>query len=177
MPVEQEIEDDIFGVRNRTPEDIAQEWKAALSELGLSAVELADYMKKQGGDYRPYATILRGIQRMISGETKVSGEMFVIVTMLIRQHRRLKHRHAKLDWERHPSGSFSAYVEDYQVFLSPQSKSRWIVSCTAPSGFSPPFGRWQQSLDAAKNKALACVEEGMNDVAQLDFEARQRGEK
>ncbi|WP_323011059.1 hypothetical protein [Paracoccus sp. (in: a-proteobacteria)] len=174
MQAEQDIEQDIFGPAVRTPEDIAQEWKAALSELDLSAVELADYMNKQGGDYRPYTTILRGIQRMIAGETKVSGEMFVIVTLLLRQHRRLKARHPNLDWTKLPSGALSAKVEDYTVFLSPQTKGRWIVSCAAPGGFSPPFGRWQQGLDSAKNKALACVEEGMNDVAQLEFESRKQ---
>ena len=65
----------------------------------------------------------------------------------------------------------------YTVFLSSQAKGRWIVSCRVPSGFRPPFGRWQNNLDAAENRALACVEEGMNDVAQLEFEAQQREER
>lgn len=157
-----------------THEEIAQEWRAALEELGLSPVELADYMKKKGGDYRPYNTILRGIQRMVAGETRVSGEIFVIVRMLLRQQRRLEIKYHNIHWDILPSGAMSAQIEDYTVFLSPQTKGRWIVSCRADTGFSPEFGRWQDSLAEAKNKALACVEEGMNDFAYLKVE-RERG--
>jgi hypothetical protein len=159
-----------FGFPPKTHEEIAQEWRAALEELGLSPVELADYMKKKGGDYRPYNTILRGIQRMVAGETRVSGEMFVIVRMLIRQQRRLKNKYHNINWNKLPSGALSAQIDDYTVFLSAQSKGRWIVSCRADTGFSPEFGRWQDSLEEAKNKVLACVEEGMNDLAYLKAE-------
>ncbi|WP_105405471.1 hypothetical protein [Neorhizobium sp. T7_12] len=162
---DEEIDGDEFFNRKRTPEEIAQEWREALAELGLSAVELADFMKKNGGDYRPYATILRSIQRMILGEIRVSGEMFVIVRMLLRQHLRLKERHPALQWVQHPTGVFTAEVEDWSVSLSPQSKGRWIVIGTDPSGSSPQFGRWQQGITAAKNKALVCVEEGMSEFA------------
>ncbi|MCW2285492.1 hypothetical protein M2323_003365 [Rhodoblastus acidophilus] len=171
MLAENEIDEGVgFFKEPLTHEEIAEEWRTALAELGLSPVELADYMKKQGGDYRPYQTILRGIQRMIAGETRVSGEMFVIVRMLLRQHRRLKARHPNVEWSRVPTGAVSAQVEGYTVFLSPQSKGRWIVSCRDEAGFSPEFGRWQDSLQAAKNKALVCVEEGMSDIAYLRAE-------
>jgi hypothetical protein len=159
-----------FGFPPLTHEEIAQEWRTALEELGLSPVELADYMKKQGGDYRPYSAILRGIQRMVAGETRVSGEMFVIVRMLLRQQRRLKQKHPNIHWDEHPSGALSAQVADYTAFLSKQSKGRWIVSCRADTGFSPEFGRWQDNIEQAKTKALTCVEEGMNDLAYLTVE-------
>ena len=165
-----EIDGDDFFNRKRTPEEITQEWLAALDELGLSAIDLADYMKKNGGDYRSYASVLRGIQRMISGESRVSGEMFVIVRMLHRQYLRLNERHPDIRWESHPTGTLSAKVDDWTVHLSPQTKGRWIVSCSDANGSSPPFGRWQQNLAAAKNKALVCVEEGMNEHAQLRYE-------
>lgn len=162
-----EIDGDDFLQRKRTPEEITQEWLAALNELGLSAVELADYMKNNGGDYRPYASVLRSIQRMISAESRVSGEMFVIVRMLHRQYLRLRERHPNIQWESHPTGVLSAKVDDWTVSLSPQTKGRWIVICSDANGSSPPFGRWQQNLASAKNKALVCVEEGMNEHAYL----------
>lgn len=170
--VNEEIDLGPMGLVTRSHEDVASEWRKALLELGLSAVELADYMKKQGGDYRPYNTVLRSIQRMVAGETRVSGELFVIVNMLLRQKRRLSDRYPEVRWQQHSTGSHSADVEGWTVFVSPQSKGRWLLSCRAPDGYSPPFGRWQESLEIAKRKALSVVEEGMNDIAELKLAER-----
>lgn len=155
-----------------TPEQQRQTFAAALAELTLSPADLARHLEKNR-DYRDFSATIRGIQRMVAGETRISGEMMVIVNMLLRQHRRLKRRYPNLTWERTEHGTYWTQVEDWFVYISPQTRGRWILSCrNGPNhkDYSPPFGRWLDSLDEAKNKALACVEEGMSDLAEMEFE-------
>ena len=119
-------------------------------------------------DYRDSGATIRSIQRMVSGETRVSGEMMVIMNMLLRQRLRLKARYSNLAWQRYENGVFWAKVDDWYVHISPQTKGRWLLSCrhgTRPQDYSPPFGRWLNSLEEAQEKALFCVEEGMNEEA------------
>ena len=133
--------------------------------------DVATFINKK--DYRDYSATVRGIQRKVSGETRVSGEMMVIANMLLRQHRRLKARYPNLQWKQDQYGVYRTQVEDWYVCISPQTRGRWILSCrhgTGAKDFSPAFGRWLDSLEEAKNKALACVEEGMNDLAELSYE-------
>jgi hypothetical protein len=59
----------------------ATEFRAALADLGTSQSGLARLMTGLG-DPRPYETIRRGIQRMITGHAKVSGEMQVLIGLL-----------------------------------------------------------------------------------------------
>lgn len=165
--------DDIFH-HEPTPEEQRQKLIAALGELTLSPADLARHLEKNR-DYRDFSATIRGIQRMIAGETRVSGEMMVIVNMLLRQHRRLKARYPDLKWEQTEHGTYYAQVENWFVYISPQTRGRWILSCRngpSPKDYSPPFGRWLDSLEEAKNKALACVEEGMNDLAEFAYEQR-----
>ncbi|RJT28149.1 hypothetical protein D3227_34785 [Mesorhizobium waimense] len=167
-----ETPEDIFD-RKPTPEELTQKFNAALKELMLTPGDLATFMDKNR-DYREGSATIRGIQRMVSGETRVSGEMMVIVNMLLRQHRRLKARYPDLKWERNPHGAYWAQVEDWYVYISPQTRGRWILVCShgsSPKDYSPPFGRWLDSLEEAKAKALVCVEEGMNNLAEFDYEA------
>jgi hypothetical protein len=55
---------------------------------------LARLMHRKGDDRQP-ATILRTIQRMATGEARVSGEMRVILTMMRRAKNRSEKRAAK----------------------------------------------------------------------------------
>jgi hypothetical protein len=162
---------DIFDCKP-TAEELTQRFNAALGELMMTPADLANVMFKNS-DYRDASATIRAIQRMVSGDTRVSGEMMVIVNMLLRQHRRLKARYADLKWELNQYGAYWAKVEDWYVSISPQTRGRWILSCSngpGPKSFSPPFGRWLHSLEEAKAKALACVEEGMNDVAEFSYQ-------
>ncbi|RWD32149.1 MAG: hypothetical protein E5Y88_30010 [Mesorhizobium sp.] len=157
-----------------TPEEQRRKLIASLSELTLSPADLARHLERNR-DYREFSATIRSIQRMIAGETRVSGEMMVIVNMLLRQHRRLKARYRDLKWERSEHGVYWAQLDDWFVYISPQTRGRWILSCRngpGPKDYSPPFGRWLDSLEEAKNKALVCVEEGMNDLAEIGYEVR-----
>lgn len=160
--------DNIFGYKPTLEEQKAR-FNAILAELTLLPTDLAKFINRKDG--RDYSATVRAIQRMVSGETRISGEMMVIVNMLLRQHRRLKARYPDLQWQRNQYGAYQAQVEDWFVYISPQTRGRWLLSCShGPKGFSPAFGRWLDSLEEAKNKALACVEEGMNDLAEISYE-------
>ncbi len=69
-----------------TPESAAW-FRAMLEQLGENQSSLARLMHRKGDDRQP-ATILRTIQRMATGEARVSGEMRVILTMMLRAKKR-----------------------------------------------------------------------------------------
>jgi hypothetical protein len=63
-----------------TPESAAW-FRAELEALGQTQTGFARWMQRRGDDRKP-ATIIRHIQRMASGEARVSGEMRVILSMM-----------------------------------------------------------------------------------------------
>lgn len=58
-----------------------------LEELGETQASMARLMKRKGDDRQP-ATIERHMRRMACGEARVSGEMRVILSMMLRAKRR-----------------------------------------------------------------------------------------
>jgi hypothetical protein len=86
-----------------SPESAAW-FRAALEALGETQSSLARLMKRKGDDRQPN-TILRNIQRMASGDARVSGEMRVILTMMQRAKDRGERRTAERRSERddHPA--------------------------------------------------------------------------
>lgn len=76
-----------------TPEDIevrkadSAEFRAFLAEMGESHGGFARTLIRLG-DHRPKATIVRSIERMVSGDHKISGEMRVIMTVFRNSRRR-----------------------------------------------------------------------------------------
>jgi hypothetical protein len=172
---------DIFQPKKPTEEDLRQKFIAALAALSVTPAELADYMKKIG-DYRDFNATTRSIQRMVSGESRVSGEVMVIVNMLLRRHRRLKEQHPNIEWTVGADGVHRAQVMGWYLYIQPRRTSpsrptRYILSCSTgpgPKDFSPEFGRWLDSLEEAKNKALVVIEEGMNDLATFHHEEAER---
>ena len=160
----------------RTSEERRQDFVDGLAELRLKPSDLANKLEKYGDD-RPLKAILRSIDRVIAGETQVSPEMSVIMTMLLRQHRRLKRKYPEISWTITEHGAHQAQIDGWYVYVSPQTRGRWILSCASgPSrqDYSPPFGRWLDSLDEAKYKALVEVEEGINELAEIEHENQVR---
>lgn len=168
-------EDDVPGlVPRRTPEERRKEFIEGLAELRLKPSDLAAKLEKFGDD-RSFKSIIRSIDRVVSGETNVSSEMSVIVSMLLRQHRRLKKRNSDITWTINEHGTYQTKIDGWYVYISPQTRGRWILSCYAgPSreNYSPPFGRWLDSLEEAKHKAPVEVEEGMNELAEIEYEMK-----
>lgn len=155
--------------RKPTDEELRAQFTNALNEISFTPDELLKWMN-QRGDYRDASASIRSIQRMMSGETRVSGLMMVVLNVLLRQHRRLKASHPELIWSVNEHNIHVTQVDGWYVYISPQSKGRWLLSCSNGSSredYSPAFGRWLDSLDEAKNKALMSVEEGKADLADL----------
>ena len=153
-----------------TDEELRIEFINALEKISFTPSELLKWMSRRG-DYRESSASIRGIQRMMSGETRVSGPMMVLVNTLVRQHRRLKARHPNLAWSINEHGTYAAQVDGWHVYIAPQSKDRWLLTCSSGlsrEDYSPPFGRWLESLEEAQNKALMSVEEGMADMAEIE---------
>jgi hypothetical protein len=69
-----------------TPES-ARWFRAMLEELGETQASMARLMKRKGDDRQP-ETIARHMRRMATGEARVSGEMRVILTMMLRAKKR-----------------------------------------------------------------------------------------
>lgn len=155
-----------------TDEQLRGQFVQALEEISFTPGELLSWMSKRG-DYRDSSASIRSIQRMLAGETRVSGTMMVLMNVLVRQHRRLKARYPDLVWSVTEHGTYTTQIENWHVYISPQSKGRWLLSCSSgPSrdDYSPPFGRWLDTLEEAQNKALMSVEEGIADVAEFEIE-------
>jgi hypothetical protein len=147
------------------PEQIAAAFRSAFDELEETPTELAKRMR-QLGDHRSFSTILRSLQRMLAGDIGVSGEMLVIIRLLIRQQRARDRRYADLKWQRFDNGTVSATVDDFTLSLQPQTKGRWHVHLLHRSGYSPPWPTWQSNLDAAQKKALTCLMDAQDDLAE-----------
>jgi hypothetical protein len=165
------MNDDLFGDRSQeegsTPEERMVLFKALLDELDERPTELAKRLI-DFGDYRSGPTILRSIQRMASGDTAVSGEMLVIVKMLVNQQRQRNQREIALDWQRQPNGGWSVTVDGFIITLRPESKARWSINLVyIKTGYSPSWPAWQPSLEAAKRKAMTCLADGLLEVSEL----------
>ena len=127
------------------------------NELGLTPVELASRLRTWG-DHRSYDAIVRSVQRVLSGDTGISGEIKVIINMLTFLQQVEDQQNAGLQWVEMPSGSYTGKAGDFMLNLAPQSKGRWHISIVhQPSGYSHPWPTWQHDLDSAKRKALFCL--------------------
>lgn len=152
--------------------ELRAEFLAALEEVSFTPSELLKWMRHRG-DYRDSSASVRGIQRIVAGETRISGPMMVLVNVLVRQHRRLKAQHPDVKWTINQYGSYTAIVDGWHIYITPKSKGRWLLSCSnGPNreDFSPTFGRWLDSLDEAKNKALMAMEEGKAELAEIAYD-------
>lgn len=162
--------DDVLSLidRPQTPEEATAAFRVALAELDLSQRALAGKMKALG-DQRGFDTILRGVQRMATGDARVSGEMQVILTQLVRERARAKRIAERTVWNQ-SDGFLTAEVDGVALSLSPQSRGRWQVHArlAVPQGYSPPIPHWRSSLEEAKLRAVLCVDETLDQASALE---------
>lgn len=156
-----DFETDLQTTTDYKSEDLLRD----LQILDESAPELAKRMRGWG-DHRPIKTIVRSIQRMLAGDTIVSGEMRVIINMFLYQHRRRIEKYKNLEWIDHLNGTVSSAVDGYKINLLPQTKRRWIVLITNSNDRNHPFPNWQYDLESAKQMALKVLD----DAIRWDFE-------
>jgi len=128
-----------------------------MKEMYFSTSDLTEFMRSMG-DQRDYSTIMRSIQRMISGEVKVSGEMIVILQMLLGQRLRLKERHPDIKWEVQSDQRHIAHVDNYKIALIPERK-KWKIDCRRVGDkHSLTWERFSLSLKEAKYRCLPYIE-------------------
>jgi len=145
-----------------------EDFQAEFEALDLTAKELA--IRMQGwGDHREQATIVRSIQRMTAGETVISGEMKVIINMMLYQKHIEEKNNAEIVWTSFGNNSISAKAGEFTLSLSPQTKGRWHISIVHQDGYSHPWPSWQNSVEEAKRKALFCL----SDARRHIFEYRR----
>ncbi len=164
-----QMKDSAFDCK-RTPKQISAAFQADLKELDETLSELAKRMIDLG-DHRSFQTILRSLQRMVAGDIGVSGEIRVIVKMLLCRQRRCEKKNNDLVWKTLPNGIVSALKDDFTISLIPQTKRRWLVNLVyTKNGWSPSWPAWQSSLEAAKRKALACLDDAYDQLVEFERE-------
>lgn len=128
-----------------------------MKEMYFNTSDLTKFMKSMG-DPRDHSTIMRSIQRMLSGEVKVSGEMIVILHMLLGQRLRLKERYPDIEWEVQPDQRHIALVDNYKIVLIPEHK-KWKIDCTRVGDkHNHTWERFSLSLEEAKYRCLSYIE-------------------
>ena len=163
-PIESNDDDSLFSL---TSEERTEHFKELLEELDEKPTELASRLIRLG-DYRNAAAIMRGIQRMAAGDTKVSGEMLVIVRMLVNQQRLQYSKLSQVEWAQQANGAWVAKFEGFKITLHPQTKDRWSIYLRViETDYSPACGSWQVGLEAAKRKALVRLADGQMEAADL----------
>lgn len=58
-----------------------------------------------------------------------------------------------------------ATIADFKVDIAPQPRDRWSISLRHRSGYSPPWPRWEKSIEDAKASAILHVQLGLMDLA------------
>lgn len=135
-------------------------FRAALEEIGETHAGLARLLQRNGDDRQP-ATILRHIQRMATGEARVSGEMRVILTFLRNGRRRHEEKAVRSPWDLQDPAMPTLRTQDgFLAVLHPKSMGRWQVTVRfEPNGYSHPYPAWQPSLAAAQARATDIIDE------------------
>ena len=163
--------DALVGEATPTAEDATAAFREALVDLNLSQRALAAKMKALG-DQRSFDTILRGVQRTATGEARVSGEMQVVMTQLVRERARARRLANSTSWV-NDNGILRAEVGGVALSISPQTRGRWQVHAriASPNGYSPAIPHWRNSLEEAKIRAILCVDEAWDHVEAIEREA------
>ena len=160
-----------------TPETQNRErLRAELGDLGFSQTGFAGLMNALG-DSRETKTILRSIQRMSSGDARLSGEMQVILTLLRREDARARRLVETTQWTLGENGRQWAEIQGVRVAVAPQSKGRWSIHARhiadGPDGFSPEFPHWRDSLEEAKLRAVLAVDETLDKLEAIEAQAAE----
>lgn len=162
--IESDDDDRLFSL---TSKERTVQFNKLLEELDEKPTELASRLIRLG-DYRSAAAIMRGVQRMAAGDTKVSGEMLVIVRMLVNQQRLQHSKLSQVEWTQQANRAWVAKFEGFKITLHPESKQRWSIYLRViKTDYSPACGTWQVGLEAAKRKALVRLADGQMEAADL----------
>ncbi|WP_338443900.1 hypothetical protein QCL51_17875 [Pseudomonas sp. LTR0] len=76
--------------------------------------------------------------------------------------RRLLRTYSDTAWSTLADGSYTAQVDDFRLTLTPKSRGRWVVVVKHADEYSPPFPRWQASVEAAKWMAYLTLDDAQD---------------
>ena len=145
-----------------TPEELTNCFRRDVEFFG-GAASLARAMIELG-DYRATDTIVRSIQRMISGDVRVSGEMQVALNVVRRDKLHAKRLFDEATWTEDAEGRVKSEVEDFSITIRPERGRRWASTIVHKGGYSAPWPRWQHTLDEAKRTAIRHLLMARNDL-------------
>jgi len=140
------------------PEQTAAEFRAELDALCETQYGLAKRLNELG-DRRPFPTILRGIQRIAAGETKIPGEMQVVLNLLKRAREDAKEDVAKLSWASKAIDVLIAETRGFSITLQRERAGWRITVCHLETGYCHPWPKFPETVEEAKIKALLCLED------------------
>ena len=147
----------------QTIEQTAAQFRAELDALHETQYGLAKRLNELG-DRRPFSTILRSIQRVAAGETKISGEMQVVITLLKRDRDDAKEEASLLDWVSGPNNVLTAETKGFSIFLEKERAGWRITVRYLKTGYDHPWPKFPETVEEAKIKALLCLEDARHAV-------------
>jgi hypothetical protein len=149
----------------------AGDLRASIESMEMNQSGFADLLNELG-DHREFKTVLRSIQRMVSADAKVSGEMHVIITLLRRDRARARRVAECAEWIENPNGGYSTIIQGVRVSVSPQSGGRWSIAARhiadGPDGYSPSFPHWRRTIEEAKIRAVMAVDETLDHLEEIN---------
>lgn len=153
-------------------------YREKLEGLGLNQSSFAEMMANLG-DNRELSTILRSVQRMATGEARVSGEMHVILTLAMREVSRAKRLAEATEWHAYgDQGGITANVQGVDLSIVPQTRGRYSIYARyvaeGPNGYSPPAAHWRHGLKEAKIRAIQAVDETLDSIERIRAERESR---
>lgn len=135
-----------------------------LQMMGFTQSSLARRLSELG-DHRNYGSTLKSIQRVAAGETRLTAELRVILTMLGKDWMRASRQAAQAVWNKQPSGTLYTESREFDIYLMPQSGSRWKVHLShQPTKYSPSWIEWQDTLEVAKVRAFVQLDDTWLDI-------------
>jgi hypothetical protein len=163
-----EIEAELETKQSYTGEDLSNDMRVLNLNPPLFAIRL-----RYWGDHREHKTIVRSIQRMLVGNTIVSGEMRVLINMLLHQQRFREHRSKNINWQELDNDNFTTQFDDYNITLFSKTKGRYQVSIiNKKTGRDHPWPIFSYGLEAAKRSAMITLDEAIR--FDLDNEAIEK---
>jgi hypothetical protein len=145
----------------------AEAMRTRIGGLSLNQSSFAGLLSALGDKREPKA-ILRSVQRMANSDSRVSGEMWVILKLLERDIARARRLAEAIPWECRADGSYLAEVQGVHLGVYPQSRGRWLIRAQhIANGYSPPIPHWRNSLEEAKVRAVLAVDETLDHIERI----------
>ncbi len=151
-----------------TVEEAAADFRSKLLTLFETQYGLAKRMSELG-DRRPFQTILRSVQRMLAGDSRVSGEMQAIMGLLIRERERAIYDANALQWSTDRNGLVRTKTKGFSITLMPE-RSGWRIEVREDkdNGYCHPWPKFPPDLYEAKIKSMIWLEEAILQLKSME---------